>query len=80
MDLGGVACFVGHRDLSSVSRHVHASTGRIPQETDGHVGSRDAGGLPALKAARMEVLIDRIAHRVEAKPAGLGRAGCLGHG
>ena len=67
MDLGTVSRFLRHRDLSTVNRYVHASTGRIRQEIEDRLGSHDADGLSALKTAQMEALIDRIADRVAAK-------------
>ncbi len=67
VDIGTVARFLRHRDLSTVNRYVHASTGRIRQEIEERLGSHDADGLSALKAAQMEALIDRIADRVAHK-------------
>ena len=69
VDIGTVARFLRHRDLSTVNRYVHASTGRIRQEIEDRLGSHDADGLSALKTAQMEALIDRIADRVAAKLA-----------
>jgi len=65
------------RDLSTVNPRLHASTGRIHQGMEDRLGSHDADGLSALKAAQMEALIDRIADRVAAKPVTVERARCL---
>lgn len=67
VDLGTVARFLRHRDMSTVNRYVHASTGRVRREIEDRLGSHDADTLSALNAAQTEALIDRIADRVAHK-------------
>ncbi len=45
VDLGTVARFLRHRDLSAVNRYVHASTDRIRQEIEDRLGTQDANAL-----------------------------------
>ncbi|MGD9498449.1 MAG: tyrosine-type recombinase/integrase [Armatimonadota bacterium] len=67
VDIGTVARFLRHRDLTTVNRYVHASTGRIRYEIENRLGSHDGDALSTLNAAQMEALIDRIADRVATK-------------
>lgn len=68
--LGTVAQFLRHRDMSTVGRYVHASTGRIRREIEDKLGSQDADALTALNTAQTESLIERIAERVALKLRG----------
>lgn len=67
VDLGTVARFLRHRDLSTVSRYVHATTGRVRREIEDKLGLHDADTFSALSAAQTEALVERIADRVAQK-------------
>lgn len=64
VDLGTVARFLRHRDMSTVNRYVHGSTDRIRREIEDKLGLEDASALNAFNEAQTEALVERIAARV----------------
>lgn len=67
VDLGTVARFLRHRDMSTVNRYVHSSSSRVRQEIETKLGRYDADALGTLSGAHTEAMTERIADRVAKK-------------